>query len=82
MKTTSYLMGLTTLMVNTHTFAQDNAINKPNVLFIITDDLGYSDLSYFGSEIDTPNLDQLASQSVIFNSMQSAPTSSPSRSML
>lgn len=81
MKTTSYLMGLTTLVVNTQTFAQDNAI-QPNVLFIVTDDLGYSDLSYFGSEIDTPNLDQIASQSLIFNSMQSAPTSSPSRSML
>jgi len=81
MKKATYLMGLTSLAVNTQTFADSNQA-QPNVLFIIADDLGYSDLSYFGSEIDTPNLDELASESLIFNSMQSAPTSSPSRAML
>lgn len=34
---------------------------RPNILYIVADDLGYSDIRPFGGEIDTPNLDQLAS---------------------
>jgi hypothetical protein len=33
---------------------------RPNVLLIVADDLGYSDLGCFGGEIDTPNLNALA----------------------
>ena len=36
------------------------AVEKPNILVILTDDLGYSDLGCFGAEVDTPNLDRLA----------------------
>ena len=35
---------------------------KPNVLFIMADDLGYSDIGAFGGEIHTPNLDALANE--------------------
>ena len=34
-------------------------IKRPNVIFILADDLGYSDIGCFGSEIKTPNLDNL-----------------------
>ena len=34
--------------------------NRPNILLIMADDLGFSDLGCFGSEIRTPNLDDLA----------------------
>ncbi|MEC9123268.1 MAG: sulfatase-like hydrolase/transferase, partial [Verrucomicrobiota bacterium] len=34
--------------------------DRPNVIVILTDDMGFSDLGCFGGEIDTPNLDKLA----------------------
>jgi len=39
---------------------------RPNILVILTDDLGYSDLGCYGSEIDTPNLDRLATGGLRF----------------
>jgi hypothetical protein len=33
--------------------------SKPNILYIVADDLGYSDIGAFGGEIDTPHLDEL-----------------------
>jgi len=63
--------------------ASVNAAPSPsNVLFIVADDLGYSDLSKFGGEVPTPNLDQLANQSLVLNNMQASPVCSPSRAML
>lgn len=40
---------------------------RPNILVILADDLGYSDLGCYSSEIHTPNLDRLAQQGVRFN---------------
>lgn len=56
--------------------------DRPNILLIVADDLGYTDLGVFGSEIETPNLDALARAGVIFNNFYVAPTCSPTRSML
>ncbi len=55
--------------------------NKPNILFILTDDLGYHDLSSTGSKIyQTPNIDNLAKQSVTFaNAYANYPRCVPSR---
>ncbi|MBK5550661.1 arylsulfatase [Pseudomonas sp. TH03] len=58
------------------------ATQKPNVLLIVADDLGYSDLGAFGGEIDTPNLDELIKHSTQLETMYVAPTCSPTRSML
>ncbi|WP_213980473.1 arylsulfatase [Sphingomonas sp. dw_22] len=55
---------------------------KPNILVIVADDLGYSDLGAFGGEIHTPNLDALAERGLRLTGFHSAPTCSPTRSML
>jgi arylsulfatase len=54
----------------------------PNILFIVADDLGYTDLGGFGSEIATPNLDALAHNGVTLTNYYVAPTCSPTRAML
>ena len=57
-------------------------LQKPNVLFIMADDLGYSDLGAFGGEIHTPNLDALTNEGRILTDYHTAPTCSPTRSQL
>lgn len=56
--------------------------SQPNILLILADDLGYSDLGAFGGEINTPQLDTLAKANLQLTSMYAAPTCSPTRSML
>ena len=60
------------------------APNKPNVIFILADDLGYGDLGFLGQKhIKTPNLDLLAARGMLFsNHYAGAPVCAPSRSAL
>ena len=55
---------------------------KPNVLLIIADDMGYSDAGCYGGEIDTPNLDRLASNGLRFSQCYSTGRCWPSRTCL
>ncbi len=55
---------------------------RPNIVLIVADDLGFSDLGCFGSEISTPNIDSLARHGQIFTRFYTAATCSPSRAML
>jgi arylsulfatase len=55
---------------------------KPNILLIVVDDMGFSDIGPFGGEIRTPHLDSLAKSGMIFTDFHTAPTCSPTRSML
>lgn len=55
---------------------------KPNVIVILADDLGYSDLGCYGSEISTPNLDALANNGVRFSQFYNAARCCPSRASL
>ena len=61
-----------------------NAKQKPNVVFILTDDLGYGDLSCYGQDIfETPNIDKLAMSGIRFTRSYSGTTvSAPSRASL
>lgn len=56
--------------------------DTPNVMLILADDLAYSDLGAYGSEIETPHLDQLASAGVLFTRFHTSAMCSPSRAML
>lgn len=55
---------------------------RPNILILVADDLGYSDLGCFGGEIMTPNIDQLAASGIRFSRFHTAPMCAPSRAML
>ncbi|TAK56406.1 MAG: arylsulfatase [Gammaproteobacteria bacterium] len=55
---------------------------RPNILLIVADDLGYADLGIYGSEIATPNLDALARSGVMFTQFYASPMCSPTRAML
>ncbi|HCL84365.1 MAG TPA: sulfatase [Chitinophagaceae bacterium] len=55
---------------------------RPNIVIILADDLGYSDMGMFGSEIRTPNMDALALNGVRFTNFYTHASCSPSRSML
>ncbi len=58
------------------------AERKPNILLVMADDMGWTDIGSFGSEIDTPNLDALAAEGVMFTDFHVSISCSPTRSML
>jgi len=55
---------------------------RPNILLIIGDDMGFSDVGAFGSEVATPNLDALAREGLSFTNFHVGATCSPTRSLL
>ena len=67
------------------TLSAQNTVNeRPNIIFILADDLGWSDLGVMGSEsYQTPNIDHLASQGLLFtNAYAAASNSAPSRACI
>ena len=65
-------------------FSSSASTNRPNIVFILVDDLGWKDLGCYGSEFyDTPNLDKLARKSVRFtNAYSASPVCSPTRAAI
>ena len=55
---------------------------RPNIVVILGDDMGFSDMGSFGSEINTPNLDSLAKEGVRFTNFYTHASCSPTRAML
>lgn len=55
---------------------------QPNILLIVADDLGYSDIGSFGGEISTPTLDRLADEGLLLSNFHVLPSCSPTRSVL
>ena len=61
---------------------EDERGERPNILLIVADDLGYADLGIYGSDIRTPRIDALARSGRLFTQFHTAPVCSPSRAML
>ncbi|MDP2284720.1 MAG: arylsulfatase [Pseudohongiella sp.] len=72
-----FLISLVSLMM-----ALPAVAAQPNIVVILIDDAGFTDLGVYGSEISTPNIDSLAASGVMFSNFHSAPTCAPSRAML
>jgi arylsulfatase len=58
------------------------AAQRPNIVYILADDMGYADLGIFGSEIPTPNLDALARDGMLLTDFYAAMSCAPTRSMV
>ncbi len=71
---------LTLLATPTLVSAQQS--DRPNIVLILADDLGYTDISPFGSEISTPNIARLAAQGLSFTNYHTAGSCAPARAML
>ena len=54
----------------------------PNIVVVLIDDMGYSDIGPFGAEIDTPNLDRLARNGIRLSNYHTTPVCSPARAAL
>ncbi|TDQ07500.1 arylsulfatase [Pedobacter metabolipauper] len=72
-----------------YSFRSANAVNTkpvlekaPNILIIMADDMGYSDIGCYGSEIATPNLDQLAASGIRFRQFYNGARCCPTRASL
>jgi len=61
---------------------QNNQTSKPNIVLILNDDMGYSDIGCYGGEIATPNLDRLAAHGLRFSQFYNTARCSPSRASL
>ena len=80
----TYKLTVTTLALTaiTSTVAATHAkpdTEHPHIVLILCDDMGFSDLSCYGGEIHTPNIDYLAEQGIRFSQFKNTGRSCPSR---
>lgn len=62
--------------------ANQETKEKPNVILIVADDMGWSDLGCYGSEVETPHLDRMAEQGIRFTQMYNTSKCFPSRACI
>ncbi|NUQ62372.1 MAG: arylsulfatase [Pirellulales bacterium] len=81
----SSALSLAALLLSAATGAAEGGIagKRPNIIFLLTDDQGYGDISAHGNPVlKTPNLDKLRAEAVRFTDFHVSPTCSPTRSAL
>jgi arylsulfatase len=81
MKEHGKLIGIS-LLAGISTVAVCGADKRPNVIVIMTDDMGFSDIGCYGGEIPTPNIDKLASNGLKFSQFYNTSRSCPTRASL
>jgi len=75
-------LALLTAAATSIVIAAEAAQVQPNILLIVADDLGFTDLGSFGGEIHTPNLNRLAAQGLRLTNFHTLPTCAPTRAVL
>jgi arylsulfatase A-like enzyme len=70
------------LVLATHAAPANSASNRPNIIVILIDDMGFSDLGCYGSEIPTPNVNALADNGLRFSQFYNTGRCSPTRASL
>ncbi|HIE95728.1 MAG: arylsulfatase [Fuerstiella sp.] len=81
-QSTRLLVGALTLALGGTCMAVETDQQKPNIVIIVADDLGWKDVGYHGGDIATPNLDRLATEGVQLENWHVAPLCSPTRAGL
>jgi len=81
-KTMAAMLAFTGLTLCSANLFAAKSTEPPNILVIVLDDVGYSDLGSYGSEIATPSFDTLANEGLRYSNFHSTPTCSPSRAAL
>jgi len=84
MKPTTFLFSLLMVFLQFNAAAQSSIASKPNIIFILADDLGYADLSFTGGkDVKTPHIDALAAKGIFLkNCYANSTVCSPSRAAL
>jgi arylsulfatase/uncharacterized sulfatase len=76
-----FTLGLILLFI-CYVIQAETQVKKPNIVVILADDLGFSDIKSYGSEINTPNIDLLAEQGLRFSNYHTSASCAPTRAML
>ncbi len=78
----NWLAGATALIALAAPASAQQTTQRPNIVVIVADDVGFTDLGAYGGEARTPNIDALAQRGAQFSRYYSSPLCSPSRAML
>ncbi len=80
----SYLASILFLLTPCLIYGQQAAKTdkRPNIIIILADDMGFSDIGWYGGEIQTPNIDYLASKGLRFSQFYNASRCCPTRAAL